>query len=283
MPAEVFFLPVTPGQRFCVFHPALGVAPRGLVLYVHPFAEEMNKSRRMAAMQSRALARAGYSVLQMDLLGCGDSSGDFADARWAAWIDDVVHASAWLRQRGVSDGATCDSAPLWLWGLRAGSLLCCQAAMQIHEACHFMFWQPPVSGKLLLRQFLRIKLAADILDRGASSALQELHAALDAGNPVEVAGYTVTSELACGLENAALKPPKNGAGTRQVRWLEVSALSPPEFQRLPDDALATWEREGYEVDRRVIAGTAFWLSSEPQENSDLIAMTTEWFQGKGSA
>ncbi len=40
-----------------------------LVVHVHAFAEEMNKSRRMAAMQSRALAAAGFAVLQIDLLG----------------------------------------------------------------------------------------------------------------------------------------------------------------------------------------------------------------------
>jgi hypothetical protein len=46
---EVFFLPVEPGQRFAIFHPAATPKPRGAVLYAHPFAEEMNKSRRMAA------------------------------------------------------------------------------------------------------------------------------------------------------------------------------------------------------------------------------------------
>ncbi len=70
---------------------------RGAVVYVHPFAEEMNKSRRMAALQSRALAAAGFAVLQIDLLGCGDSSGDFGDASWDEWIDDVLLAVRWLR------------------------------------------------------------------------------------------------------------------------------------------------------------------------------------------
>jgi len=60
-------------------HAAQGAA-LGSVLYGHPFAEEMNKSRRMAGLQARALARAGYDVLQIDLRGCGGSSGDFGDA-----------------------------------------------------------------------------------------------------------------------------------------------------------------------------------------------------------
>jgi len=81
-PFEPFFLPASRGERFCIFHPAAG-ALRGAVLYLHPFAEEMNKSRRMAALQSRMLAARGIAVLQIDLFGCGDSSGDFGDASWA--------------------------------------------------------------------------------------------------------------------------------------------------------------------------------------------------------
>jgi len=43
----------------------------------------MNKSRRMVALQARALAGRGFAVLQMDALGCGDSAGDMQDATWA--------------------------------------------------------------------------------------------------------------------------------------------------------------------------------------------------------
>ena len=78
------------------------------MLYIHPFAEEMNKSRRMAALQSRALAQAGYAVLQIDLLGCGDSSGDFGDATWQSWVSDVVLGCQWLRSQNPTQG---DSEP----------------------------------------------------------------------------------------------------------------------------------------------------------------------------
>ena len=65
------------GQRFCVFHPAQGV-PRGAVVHVPALFEEMNKSRRMVALQARTLAAAGFAVLRIDLHGCGDSSGELA-------------------------------------------------------------------------------------------------------------------------------------------------------------------------------------------------------------
>ena len=130
---DPLFLQVEPGpcgRRFALHHRPAG-PPRGLVVYVHPFAEEMNKSRRMAALQSRALAEAGFAVLQVDLMGCGDSDGELLDASWAQWVGDVVFACGWLRQQYPHSGT--DTVPLWLWGLRAGALLAADAARQWPE------------------------------------------------------------------------------------------------------------------------------------------------------
>src|SRR3954470_6680572 len=97
---EAFYLSRTAGRRFCVFHePLKGTTAKGAIVYIHPFAEEMNKSRRMAAIQARALAQAGWFVLQPDLYGCGDSDGDFSDANWDLWISDVCRAVEWLHER----------------------------------------------------------------------------------------------------------------------------------------------------------------------------------------
>ncbi|HRM95473.1 MAG TPA: alpha/beta hydrolase, partial [Alicycliphilus sp.] len=122
---QAFFLPGDNGQRFCLYHPPQGSSPQGRVLYLHPFAEELNSTRRVVAQQARALAKAGYGVLQIDLLGCGDSSGEFADATWAAWLHDAQQARHWLLEQG--------GGPLWLWGMRAGALLAAQLAQQPQE------------------------------------------------------------------------------------------------------------------------------------------------------
>src|SRR5688500_15035872 len=134
--------------RFCILHGALDAQPaRGAVLLIHPFAEEMNRCRRMAALQARAFAAAGWTVLQMDLYGCGDSAGDFSGATWNRWLDDVVDSAAWLREK--------TGQRLVLWGLRAGCLLATQAAGRIEPAADLVLWQPVASGKQFLQQFLR--------------------------------------------------------------------------------------------------------------------------------
>src|SRR5262245_14663244 len=119
---NAFFLPVEPGSRFCIYHePATGADSGRGIVYVHPFGEEMNKARRMVALQCRRLAAAGFGVLQIDLLGCGDSSGDFGEASWELWRRDVEAAVGWLRQRLKGRWVT-------LWGLRLGATLAADVA-----------------------------------------------------------------------------------------------------------------------------------------------------------
>ena len=265
MSFEAFFLPADSapgGQRFCLFHPPRHGAARGAIVYVHPFAEEMNKSRRMAALQSRALAEAGYAVLQIDLLGCGDSSGDFGDATWQAWVDDAVHACRWLQTR--------TSAPLWLWGLRAGCLVAADAARHLNEPSQLLLWQPATSGKLVLQQFLRLKVAADMLAGQAKGAIQALHAELAAGQAIEVAGYTISAELASGLERATLHPCDR---VRRVEWIELSTRADAELLPASASAVGQWQTAGSTVTSQVVGGTSFWQTSEIEEAPALLAAT----------
>jgi uncharacterized protein len=260
---ELFFLSSDGrGQRLCLHHRPSGSAARGGVVYVHPFAEEMNKSRRMAALQSRALAAAGFEVLQMDLLGCGDSSGDFGDASWDDWIQDVVEASRWMRQRCAR--------PLWLWGLRAGCLLATEAAQQVGEPCNLLLWQPSLVGKVVLQQFLRLRVAADMVDGQAKGVMSKLRTQLAAGEAVEIAGYRVSPSLAAGLEMAALKAPP-GAG--QVAWLEVSTRESASLLPASEAIVERWRQTGHAVNAQVVQGPAFWQTSEIEEASELVEAT----------
>jgi exosortase A-associated hydrolase 2 len=269
-PFQPFFLPgpaAAGGQRFAIHHPPLG-KPRGAVLYLHPFAEEMNKGRRMAALGARALAAAGYGVLQLDLLGCGDSSGDFGDATWTHWLDDAELGARWLRER--HDG------PLWLWGLRAGCLLASATAAHAGGESHLLLWQPPAHGKALLQQFLRLRMAGQLLDDGpaepARGATDALRKDLAAGRSVEVAGYALAPGLAQGLEAATLQAPPAGS---RVLWLELSARTPPALLPASAALVERWRAAGHDVDARALAGPAFWQTTEIEEAPDLVRATVE--------
>ena len=269
--AQAFFLPAdsgSTGQRLCIFHPAQGEL-RGRVVYVHPFAEEMNKSRRMAAMQSRALAAAGFSVLQIDLHGCGDSSGDFGDASWQGWIDDVLQAVAWLRDRDTTHA----QAPLWLWGLRAGCLLAVEAASLSGEACNFIFWQPATAGKLLLQQFLRLKLASDMLTGSSKGLMDAMRQQLAQDQSLEIAGYTLAPALARGLEQSQLTP-QQAAPACRVEWFEINSRDDATLSPVAMQVQAQWNAVSYLLRSHGVQGPSFWQTTEIEDAPDLIAATT---------
>ena len=279
---QAFFLPAAPpstGQRFCIYHPALGDSVRGRVVYVHPFAEEMNKSRRMAALQSRALAAAGFSVLQIDLHGCGDSSGDFGDASWDDWVNDVVQAVDWLTERDEAHA----KAPLWLWGLRAGCLVAGEAAAKLKEPSHFCFWQPATSGKLILQQFLRLKLAADMLSGNSKGLMDEMKRALAQGQSLEIAGYSLAAALATGLEKANLVPAPSGAEKPvpcRLEWLELSSREDAEITPVVHQSLDKWLAAGYVTQHQFVQGPSFWQTQEIEDAPTLLKATSAAFSNE---
>jgi uncharacterized protein len=297
-------------------HPPAGTC-QGSVLFLHAFAEEMNKSRRMVALTARAIAAAGFAVLQIDLLGCGDSSGDLADASWAAWVDDTCQGAAWLQARYPG--------PLWLWGERAGSLLAVAALPQVvaaqaerlaaggaakyassaKPAVHLLLWQPQTQGKLVLQQFLRLKMAAQMQqaqpDPGGHAAsstgngsvaapapaaatgqakgiTEALQAELVQGRFVDVAGYRVGPALAQGLAAATLLQAIPATGSRLV-WLELTSRMPGALLPASATALAKWQAAGWQVTSAALAGPPFWQTVEIEEAPALVLATVALLQG----
>ena len=289
------------------------MALRGQMIYLHPWAEEMNKSRRMAALQATALADAGWRVLQVDLHGCGDSSDTWAEASWQGWVNDATHAARWLltagpqlaeatglgRAAGVQVGLAEPAVPLWFWGLRAGALLACAAAAALQEEpgprvpCHFLFWQPATAGRPVLQQFLRLKAAAAGLGgsdaagaaeetgaAGAKAAIEAARRGLAAGQVQHIAGYPLSPALAQGLEAASLAPPPRAA---RVLWLEVSNRADATLLPASAQAVQSWQAAGHTVHAQVVPGPAFWQTQEIQDAPALLAATTQgllaWAQG----
>lgn len=260
---DCLFIPGQIGQRFCLYHAAKISPARGAIIYLHPFAEEMNKSRRMAALQACALAEAGFDVLQIDLYGCGDSAGDFADATWQSWQADVSFGYQWLR--------TQSHAPLTLWGLRAGCLLAANAAVDLPENPNFIFWQPVVSGKQHWQQFMRLKMAAELASGKTKGIAEQIKQQVAAGQAVEIAGYMVSSGLANGLENAQMQPPAGYSG--RVAWFELSARENATISPAALKSIEQWQDAGFTGNARVVHGPAFWQTAEIEDAPELLVAT----------
>lgn len=268
--AEPFFLKVESGERFCLFYRPNLANPLGVFVFIHPFAEEMNKSRRMIAQQSKAFSKNGFAVLQIDLCGCGDSSGEFNEAGWEVWKQDIFHAINWVKHQ--------TAAPINLWGLRLGGLLALDLASEAEESFqHIVLWNPVISGNTFLTQFLRLKVASQLMiksgEEGAGTRV--LRNKIIAGETLEIAGYEFSSVLAMAIDKLKISDFK--VFDTKIHWLEVV----PEAGRvLSPSAMAivnSWREHNIDLDLQYVTGQAFWATQEIAECPELIEATTNQF------
>lgn len=251
---EAFFLSDAGQHLFCI-HRKPATASRGAVLLVPPFAEELNRSRRMLAVASERFAEAGWETLQLDLMGCGDSDGSFEDATWDAWLSNLQQA--FERLSGSARG------PVVLWGLRAGCLLICdwlRASQRDTGIAGVLFWQPVASGRQHLTHFLRLKALSESAEPEHGSVVKAARARLQMGGYVDVAGYRIGSQLATGLEHADLELSEAFRG--RVGLVEVSAKRQEELSPVIGNHAVRWRSRGLAVDTHLVQGPAFWLTQE---------------------
>ena len=269
-PAQPFFLDAAHGARYCLYHAPVGPC-RGALLYVAPFGDEMNRTRNLAARQARALAQLGIGVLQMDVYGCGDSAGEFADARWELWQDDLALGHAWLHEKL--------GCPVGLWGLRLGALLALDyAAKATLPVARLLLWQPVVRGSAFLTQLLRLRLAGALLDgeTAGRTGTTQLRAALLAGEPTEIGGYMVAPELGAAIDraDASSVPPV----TIPVDWFDVvsNAGGPPGAAAVKQ--VTDWRIQGVTVRLHAAHGLPFWATQEITDCPALVEATTALFR-----
>lgn len=260
-----FFLDAEPGRRFCLLHePAAASSCSGSVVFAHAFAEEMNKSRRMAALQCRRLAASGCAVLQIDMHGCGDSEGDFADARWEIWKNDVAAACRWLETRRPG--------PITLWGMRLGAALMAEVAAEAaFDVGRLVLWQPVVNGEVFMTQFLRQRIASEMLAGAERNGTKALRARLAGGEAIEVSGYRLSPALAQSIDGVKLarcvRP-----GVR-VDWFEVIGEAADDASPVAKRTAEELGREGMDVRLQTVRGEPFWGTAEIAECPALIDRT----------
>lgn len=242
---------------------------RGHVLCVPPFNEEMNRCRSMVTLLARALSAQGLGTLVLDLYGTGDSEGDYAQARWSIWLDDLRRGMAWL-----------DAQPggcRVLWGLRLGAILAAELHAQRRRAeTALMLWQPVLDGKVHLNQFLRVRVAAQIdLAGAAKETTASMRATLAKGEPIEVAGYALHPELTEALDRARLAQHVLPAGT-PVLWLENAVGEPADIAPPSRAAMHSWPGAACRLEVAPFAGAAFWQAHERLVAEQAVSASADW-------
>lgn len=246
------------------FEPHSGVTLRGDMLVVPAFAEEMNRCRAMVSLQARTLAALGIGTLILDPYGTGDSAGEFVDATWAQWRDDLQRGAAWLDTYGHGCRA--------LLALRLGAVMAAELARACASVRNVLLWQPALSGKTFYTQFLRIRIAAEmnLPDRVKSTA--ELRQLSAAGQAVEVSGYDIGPLLAAELDGAAFAT-VDWPARAAIDWFEVLADGIATLPPAASKTIVDLEASGVVAQAHAVRGPAFWHVHERELAPDLVEAT----------
>lgn len=266
---DAFFLKGGAGNVFCTLvRPQGSAACRSAVLFVPPFAEEMNKARKQVMLAARSVAESGHCVLAVDLFGTGDSEGHFAEARWETWLEDLRAAQRWLADRGLRLGA--------VWALRSGALLAAELSAGGMPPAPLLLWQPVTHGQRYMDQFLRMRVAAAMVGAAPNVGVKDLRRELDSGSSLEVGGYEVHPELVRQIDSQDLSRSAPPPGSR-VTWVEIVAAADTGISVPAQRVIAAWKASGIDVEAVTVTGVPFWSTVEIAVVPELGERTAELF------
>ena len=203
------------------------------LLIIPPLFEEMNRTRALLAGIGRGLTERGIGSWLPDLPGTGDSDIPLTAVAWPDWRESIRAVSQYI-------AATHGKAPS-SFSVRGGALLDDAAA-----DADRMRLAPVTSGDRLLRELLRIRVAAE-QERGTPTSLAALEDQLRS-TTLELGGYPITPALAAGLSAArasAIEPGRTaalagGVGDLMFEGPPVWRQAEPIGARALADDLAAW-------------------------------------------
>ncbi len=239
---------------------------------VPPFAEELNKCRRMMALQASALAATGRACCYLDLSGTGDSEGSFAQARWQHWVAELCGLLDELR-------ATHGFDVFDLIGIRLGFQLALDvAARSTAPISQIVGWQPVTDGAAHAKQFLRLRVMAAMLgDAAGRESLADLRRELDEEGVLEIAGYTVAAPLLAAIEALTLERALQQTD-QPLAWFEVQAQPEPTLSPASRRTIASIPAERLAA-VAAVSGEPFWSTVEIGLAPALIERTTARLTG----
>lgn len=265
---EPFFLDGAAGRIFLLFRSA--AKAQRCVLFIPPFAEEMNKCRRQFTETTHALVESGFAVLVLDLFGTGDSEGEFSEARWETWKSDVSAALDWIELTGL--------APYALIAARLGCALAAESLEEAEKAVdRSVFWQPVANGRQFMTQFLRLRVAASMMEGGSKETVEALRKRLDHGEILSVAGYELSPELRQSIENVDLSACMS-KNLGDVKILEVSTTGSGELSMAGKQLATAAEGFGVEIAGERLVGEPFWSTTEIVVSHELRKLTVNFLE-----
>ena len=235
------------------------------VLVVPPFAEEMNKSRRMVTEVASRLVKSGIATIVPDLFGTGDSEGEFSAGDWEVWQQDVALAATWAAEVGWPVFA--------LLGIRLGGALAAESSRNLlGPVTRTVLWAPVLDGARFLTQFLRLRVAASMMEDGGSESVAGLRERLQRGETIEVSGYSLSPTLVRRVDKVTLVD-QLGPHAGAVHWIEIMRSEEPAIPESTRAAIALAGNTVQMIKSYAVSGDPFWSTTEIAINAELVDKT----------
>jgi exosortase A-associated hydrolase 2 len=244
------------------------------VLIVPPFAEEMNKSRKVFTDLARRLAQKGIAAIIPDLYGTGDSGGEFREADWDHWVENLALAAS---------AAAADSWPVTgLVATRLGCLLAARAARDSLKGIQrTVFWQPVTDGDRYLTQFLRLRVAASMADASRKETVAQLKEQMQKEQVLEVSGYEIPARLATQMSHLRLAS-ELSARLGTVHWIEMVRDADAPVPAATLEFIEKARSTPLEIVSDCVAGEPFWQTTEIVRNAALVNITVAALTSKAA-
>ncbi len=255
------FIDYVPERLFCVFRePDPSTVIKGSVIVLPAFAEEMNRTRSFASAVATQLADNGFYVLQPDLSGTGDSTGEFKTSTWEKWIGELEYLSQWLAKK---------CHPLNIVTIRAGALflpgLLKLPSVTVENICMV---EPFISGEEYMSLFLQQRVARSMFE-GPKESIALLTGELKSGATLVVGGY----ELSPGMYESLCLNTIESVGTILPQRNLVIGCGNSEANKRNANFKAlveSWNEHGAAADYIFVETDPFWSQELPTIPGDAV-------------
>jgi len=215
-------------RLFGMYHTAArSPARRSAVVICAPFGHEYIRAHRSLRQLAAALSDRGHHVLRFDYFGCGDSSGDVADADVGQWLGDITAAIDELK-------AIARASRVCLVGLRLGATLAAEAASGRDDVDAVFLWDPVADGAAFISQL-------EDLQRRWLRGRPGSHAFARAAEVTELIGFALSPRMRRSIASLQLRagaaPVRHVATDDQADWTvaaqaHAALLAPHMIQRM---------------------------------------------------
>jgi len=190
-------MPTKNGKCFVLeYIPAPEFSNKQSVLFIPPFAEENNNSRKMHSAIARNLANEGFSVFMIDLFGTGDSEGQFVEADWDDWLENIRQ----LFKNYLDNKFT----KLNILATRLGALMLVDLfGNESLDIDKWLLLQPVLKGKTFTKQLMRTKIAA-MAFKGEKCTQNDLQKNLVHQGLIEISGYQISQTMLDKIESKSI-------------------------------------------------------------------------------